>query len=62
MISNVVIFLIFWCNIFFQASTLFEQGLKLIDDALNVKIESFDLSAEQIQLYAEMQNKMRRTR
>ncbi|XP_068216967.1 spartin isoform X2 [Palaemon carinicauda] len=45
-----------------QANAVLQKGLSLIDKALNIKIESFDCSAEKLQQYAEMQNKMRCTR
>ncbi|XP_066977714.1 spartin isoform X3 [Macrobrachium rosenbergii] len=45
-----------------QASGVLQKGLALIDKALNIKVESFDCGAEEIQQYAEMQNKMRCTR
>ncbi|KAK7069581.1 hypothetical protein SK128_005500 [Halocaridina rubra] len=45
-----------------QASVILQKGLSLIDNALAIKVESFDCSAEKIQQYVEMQMKMRCTR
>ncbi|XP_069173446.1 spartin isoform X2 [Procambarus clarkii] len=45
-----------------QAGIVLQKGLTMIDNALNIKVESFDCSAEKVQQYAEMQVKMRCTR
>ncbi|KAL7634293.1 UNVERIFIED_CONTAM: hypothetical protein RMT77_015623 [Armadillidium vulgare] len=44
------------------ASEILEEGLKLIDKALSVKVETFEIGADKLQLYIEMQNKMRITK
>ena len=52
-------------NVFFfkfQGEALLQRGLVILDKVVEMKVESFQISPEQIQLYVEMQHKMRRTR
>ena len=46
----------------FQGEALLQRGLVILDKVVEMKVESFQISPEQIQLYVEMQHKMRRTR
>lgn len=45
-----------------QGQSILQKGLELIDIALSTKVESFEASPEKIQMYIEMQLKMRCTR